>query len=387
MEPLIYIILLIIEAILLYNSGRLILRSKSKKQVVLSSFLGIFAYTLNEGLRWGRGVDYNLYYYGYYDIIKGYESSLEYLYQMVCKILGYFGADWQIMVALMSFILILSVYKFLDNFKLVLPYALPAFAFFCIQAETLMRWYLAFSFILISISIYLKSGVNKKWQILIYCLIGVGFHNAISIVIPFFYLILLIKKPIIKPIYAVIIYLLIGFLFSTEIMTNFSTYMNLFTFGIRFEHYQANADYWLTRGYVEGETDAFENLKFSLFWIVLVYLGYKICQVENVNYTRIYNLFVLGFILNPAYHQIELLNRYGQLFLLFQFLIVAYVIKYFVVEKLIKIPKLVLLLCVLIMLNYSRQIFVYPFFDKTDHYLYIWDRNGRETLDVSTYFE
>ena len=46
--------------------------SQSKKTVTLKSFIPIIiAYTLYAGLRWGRGVDYNIYYWVYKDIVRG----------------------------------------------------------------------------------------------------------------------------------------------------------------------------------------------------------------------------------------------------------------------------------------------------------------------------
>ena len=46
--------------------------SQSKKPVTLKSFIPIIvAYTLYAGLRWGRGVDYNLYYWAYKEYSNG----------------------------------------------------------------------------------------------------------------------------------------------------------------------------------------------------------------------------------------------------------------------------------------------------------------------------
>lgn len=61
-----YVFLLLIMLSCLFISGNRIKRNFS----VLKAFpIGIIAYSLNEGLRFGRGIDFNLYCPSYYETI------------------------------------------------------------------------------------------------------------------------------------------------------------------------------------------------------------------------------------------------------------------------------------------------------------------------------
>ena len=393
MIQLIYMSLLILMTLALYYSGRKITTTDSEDSILKAGIVGIIAYTLNEGLRWGRGIDYNLYYYGYNDIGKGLETNWEPAYQLICKLFYSIGLPWQFMVAFMSFVLICSVCFFLRNFREVAHYALPLFGLLALQAETLMRWYLAFSFIFIALSLYLKEEKSKREYIyiLLLCIIRCSIHNAIFFIIPILWLISKVKSPLVSPITAIVLYYGLGQLFSINFMNNFVHFFNMYSLGARYEDYSVNADYWLSRGYLVGEANAFMDLKYSAFWIMIVWFGHKICKISDQKYTFVYNSFLIGFIFNPVYHQIELLNRYGSLLLLFQFVVLAHILKKYFENSYnnlyFRLNYLARIIIIVLSLNFSRSIFLYPFADKEDHYLYVWDANGRETLDVTSYWE
>ena len=71
----IYFVLSLLVMYVAYKNGK---RLSSLNNVKILSFSPvIIAYTLFAGLRWGRGVDYNVYYYVYQEIGKGYNEGWE----------------------------------------------------------------------------------------------------------------------------------------------------------------------------------------------------------------------------------------------------------------------------------------------------------------------
>lgn len=85
------------------------LSKKSKKKSVWGFYPVIGVYTLYSGLRWGRGTDYNLYYWVYEDINNGISrEDYEPLFELMVKIGGWLGLSWQGFVVFMSFFLIFA---------------------------------------------------------------------------------------------------------------------------------------------------------------------------------------------------------------------------------------------------------------------------------------
>ena len=83
----------------------------------IASILPILAFGLNYGLRWGRGVDYNLYFWVYNNLLKGIAiEGSEPLWNILVRISGnVFHLPWQGMVMFMSFFLMFSCTFFFQN--------------------------------------------------------------------------------------------------------------------------------------------------------------------------------------------------------------------------------------------------------------------------------
>lgn len=65
--------------------------------------LGIIIFTLNEGLRFGRGIDYNYYAIAFKQNLINHNSSWDPIFLFIANLLGYLGIPWQGYVILMSF--------------------------------------------------------------------------------------------------------------------------------------------------------------------------------------------------------------------------------------------------------------------------------------------
>lgn len=388
MTTYIYIFLFILMLLSLYYSGKLM--SIKRMGIYKAAALGIIIFTLNEGLRFGRGIDYNYYAIAFKQNLINHNSSWDPIFLFIANLLGYLGIPWQGYVILMSFTLILACTIFLKNFRDVTKWAFPLFAIFALPAENLMRWFFGFSFILIGTSYLLKKNdIKQTYIFILFSLIAFFIHFALIPVAVIFYILTYIRKPIIKPLPAIILFFIIGIAFKTSFMEQFVDLIQLFSISERAESYQYQAEYWLTSGFAGVEKSPFPKYYELLLFIVNVYWGYKLTKTHGYKYTFVYNLFLIGFITFPICHQIELLTRFNNLFCIFQFIILAYIIQ-FLLNNIQRVTnqtrKIAVIFSTLIILNFVRvQIFT-PIADTPNHFLYIWDKNGRNYLDPYIYW-
>lgn len=155
-----------------------ILSHKNRKLKISDFSPIILVYTLYSGLRWGRGVDYNVYYWVYENIKNGVSrEDNEPLFELLVKISAWLGFSWQGFVAFMSFFLIFAWCFFLKDYKKHLTLALPFLCLNLTMAENLMRWCLGFSFILIGLSYLLSKEDYKRY--FIFCTMGFLVHYAL----------------------------------------------------------------------------------------------------------------------------------------------------------------------------------------------------------------
>ncbi len=338
----------------------------TSKKVFL--FAPILVISLNEGLRFGRGIDYNVYYFTYRDIISGFDvRANEPLFIALCKFNDFLGFPYQGLVYLMSLILIVSGVLYLRNHKSVILLALPLFMVFTFDAENLMRWFTAFSFLLIGVS-YLEQDKVKKY--ILFVIIAFLFHSGIVVVAPIFFALHYVKKPLLNPLLSCGIYLFIYFFFKTRFMLNFVQYMNVFSGMTQFSGYVENADEWLTgtANFVAQKL----NIGVVIMDLFIIIIGYKVLKYKP-QLTYLYNLCLLGTVLSPALYQIEILYRICLLFKLFQFLIIAYAVYFFINLRRSSIVYVVLTW--IIILNLIRihvfNILIEPY--TSNSYLYVWD--------------
>ena len=378
MTAIIYDILLILMLISLYFAGKELKRTcKIKSKAV---FWGILCYTLNVGLRFGRGIDYNLYGQRYESLMAGGDFDYEIGFVAVAKFLSLLGVSWQGFVMLMSFMFIFSVICFLKNYKEIVPYALPLFVLFSMsRVENMVRWYLAFSFLLIGLSYLIQEKKDKKVVLfLIFCVITCCFHLALAPVCILYYIIYKCNTIILRPIVTIALFYTIGFFFQTDFMLSLIDLINRYSVILGdYGHYVDNADYWLAGGFAGAERNAFPGLTMQLLYIVIVYWGYKAIKKMDHIYIFAYNLFIIGYLTLPIARQIELFSRYNAVFYFFVAIVFACIIYKLFAIKSIKIQPFTMFFIALVFLNYGRFVIVEPFKGNMDHYLYVWDRDGR----------
>lgn len=375
---LIYFLFKIILFSISYFNGKIVSTYKPEK-VRISHFLpSIVAYTLFAGLRWGRDIDYNLYYFLFNEIVDGTVGLGEYepIFYFLVKIIGgELGLPWQAFVILMSFTLAFAGCFFLKNFPKYLGLTIPVFFLGVSFAENLARWCFAFSFVLIGLAFLSK---NKTKKAVFYITIGFFTHYGFILDI-FVFLVLFFYKDRFKPNTVIVLYIFFTFIFNVSVfkyLTDFVAHVNI---GSRFLEYQSNASMWLdaSKQSVSGSVGALNIIT----TILIVYTGFKVVS-KNKCLTFIYNLACVGSITYPFCQKLELLMRINIVIFLFRNILLA-----IVVVEIWKNKKYLSNMLRFLTLSY----FCYFLFSLTfvDSFIrdekrippyYIWDADGREYL-------
>ncbi|MBR1519642.1 MAG: EpsG family protein [Bacteroidaceae bacterium] len=373
-----YIVLFLAMLFILYLSGRK-LRYKYK---ILSpaGITAIFVYTLNEGLRYGRGMDYNLYAMNYEDLAAGKESRWDMSFLYIAKFLINFDIPWQGYVLLMSFMFIFATLCLLRNYQELCPWALPLFVMFSIhEVENMVRWYMGFSFVLIGLSFMIDGKKKGLIYFLLYSIFACTFHVALAPVPIILYLVTLKKTPFFSPFITILLFFAISFSFQSKFMLKFVEFANVLSLvSERFENYGNDAEFWLTGGFAgEGGFSVLPDIQELLILGCMVIWGYRTISVAGKKYLYAYNLFIIGLLLHPIARQIELVGRFAQPFYFFRGIVLAGIIYYIYQKKTLVVKPVFLTLSLLIFLNMGRRYIAAPIKSVPDHYLYIWDSDGK----------
>lgn len=378
MIHLIHLILLLFTLFLLYRAG-----VQLKKNYKISNpivIIAIIVFTLNEGLRYGRGVDYNLYGSDYEKLERGGDIAWDFMFKFIANTLIAVGIPWQGYVLLMSFVFIVATIVLLKVYKDIVPFALPLFVLYAIPpTENMVRWFLGFSFIMIGLSFLLGTGRYRKTKFFLFSIFACTFHLALAPIPIIFYLVTFRSSPVLKPLMVLILYFAIALFFQTQFMLQFVEIASMLSMvSERFEGYGDKAEYWLTGGYAGvEELSALPNMQELVFLVCVVFLGYKAVKTRGRVMIYAYNLFVIGLLLDPIARQVELIYRFAQVFFLFRAIVLACILEYIYKRKSVVVNKVVLLASLLIFLNMGRKILVTPFHVNEEHYLYVWDSHGK----------
>ncbi|MBR4325290.1 MAG: EpsG family protein [Bacteroidales bacterium] len=379
MTSFVYILFLLLSLGIFYFCGKNI--SKTGKIFSKYGIIIILVFTLNEGLRYGRGIDYNVYGIHFERYVNG-ESidKNEFLYVWLVKFLIQFEIPFQGLIIIQSLIFIIALLYFLNNFKQILPYALPLFYLFTVYSfENLIRWFMGFSLILIGLSFLLKG--NKKLFFSI-SLLSIFIHLGL-LPIPFlFYLIYCYKKILFHPLVSIGGYLFFALLFKIDFMLNFTGVVNQLGYFISNETaagYVENAEYWLSSGYSGILRSGLDSVRFIVFSSLLIILGYYFSKNNtNQNYLLVYNLYAIGFMFKPIGNVAEIFSRYDLVFLIFNGIICALIMTELRNKKLIQsiVLKTAFYFIFIISISYY---FIDPF-RYPNHYLYVWDNSSYKKM-------
>jgi len=379
-----YIVLLLLMLFVLFRSG---IRLQKKYRIWSGAgIVAILVYTLNEGLRFGRGIDYNLGGIGYESYISYSKTDLiNYIgYEYLVRILVNLGVPWQGAVMLMSFLFIVGLLYLMRSFKKVLPFALPLFVLVSSgTVENLFKWYLAFSFFMIGLSYQLEQLDKLNVKYVIFSCVAILFHTAFIPVPIIFYLLTKLDKPLLPPILSIPLFFAIAFLFQTSFMLNFVDFFNTAALlSDRLGRFTEDAEMWLTQGFHGRETMALPGIVELLYLMTVTLLGYKCVKLMGQKYIYIYNLFLIGFFLKPITNQIPLFARYDEVFFFFRAIVFACILQIIYKEKKVFLRPIYLIAALLIFLVWSYSFIRNPIKGIPEKYLYVWNKGNLSYDDM-----
>ncbi len=385
-QVIIYDFLLVTMLFLLSKAGE-----KLRRKWKIISYAGISAilvYTLNEGLRFGRGIDYNAYWKVFNRIAAGETNDSMYVnmdvgFYYFCKFLSSIGGTWQECVLFMSFLFIVSSLQFLKSYRDTMQYALPLWVLFSFsQTENVMRWFVGFSLILIGLSLIMqKNGKNYYLFYLFLSAIGCTVHFGL---IPVALLLLLMtfkETLLIKPMYVYIGLAISIVLAQVGSLLGYIDLFNMFaSMSDRFSNYAEDTEYWIMKASSVGSLYTFTGIVDFVCSLFVVAVGYKACGNAGKHYVFAYNIFIIAFLFRPITTQMELLNRYDTLLYTFRAIVYARILQDMCIKR--KQKQRVLwgpvMACVMF-LNIAQPLLV-PFRNDSRKYLYVWNK-GNLTAD------
>lgn len=330
----------------------------------------ICLFSLEEGLRWGRFIDWCHYYGEYYN---GLSDKYEFLFREWWTMLSDLRVPYPLVVVQCSLLFILSQFILFRHhvgvFRVLMPLVV---AYTALDAENYIRWYCALSFIFISLRLFL----DEKYLYAVLVALIVPFMHIGTMPLILVLLFAAIFKRAIPPLPVVCFSIFLIFFFQTSYMLNFVNVVNLLFGGVeKFSGYMSDVGGWLTG---TGQNASMER-KSIFFYLIsmiplycIIYGAYALIgkQGQRKEYIVMYNLSVFGIVGLSISSGIELFMRYTNIFFPFISLLTAYVIIY-VKRYSVKGASIIIFVCYIFIL-YKFYLFVCPL-ARDEFMCYVWN--------------
>mgnify|MGYP000168898588 CR=1 FL=1 len=382
----IFAVIKFIELFVFIVYGYILSKTKSTKDFWIKALVPIITYTLIEGLRFGRYIDWNLYYFRYNNLGRNINSEdYEIIFRYICHYLYQLGIPYYIFITLQCAFLITSTFVLLKRYRNKLYFMIPAILTMLSPNEMFIRWYLGFSFMLLSINCILNNKVIHSYiYLLCACLTHIGFVLFVPIFILYRYL----DKYAIPPKLGSIIFVVSSIILtisSLSILTNVANIM--LTLGLGSVDEKLSSYLMDTQDLVSGEwgqTGIMEQslatrIRKVIAFLPAIYCGKQILEKYNYGYF-IYNLFVIGAIVSPLFLLVEILNRFSSALSFFSVICCGLIYYEFIMVKKNKmVMKIICIISFILLIWPSIMEFIQ--LRHNEYTLFIWDANGRNYIN------
>lgn len=371
-----FIILRLLLAFCFLCSGYFLTRAQDKGRYWLVALFPIISFAIVSGLRFGRDIDYNAYYFFF--VNKNEYESMEPLFSWIVQWFHMFDLPYYVFVLFCSTALITSFLYFLYPFRKTAFFLLPLFLGF-MGIENLIRWYLAFSFVLIGTPYLVRKNYITSFLLF---LASYFIHSGMIIVtisIAGFYF--FANKHKFNSKAALLLFILTLFLGSTSTLITLSSYLNYLPFltSEKELHYLERAQDIASGGMGTGiyERSVSNNVRLLICFGVPLLFSPTFFRYKK--FVWLFNLAVFSIVLMPLFSLVEIFNRVSDSLMFFSYLFVSIVIyKSTSVER--KNTKVILLFLVWIVALYP--IFTRNFNDSKDSQkLFLWDSKNMNYLN------
>lgn len=384
MVQLIYIFLKVVELAVFIIFGKKISKVGSSKEYWKLSVVPILTYSLIEGLRFGRKIDWNVYYFRYEQLGQNvnFLDDYEPLFRYICHILYQLGIPYPGFIFLQCLFFIICVFVVIENFKGCCRWIVPLILVCATGNEMFIRWFLSFSFVLLSLNSFIK---KKYIYTAIWFFCAFSCHSGIIVFALFFILYKFFNSHTLPPIAAVVLLFVTTFIMSLSDLM-FITQITYFLSPILGDSLNRGGYLDATENILSGtwgHVGVMEQSKAFYFRVFLmhapvIYWGREFMRNYKLGYF-IYNLFVIGAICSPLFVLVEIFNRISGV-LAFFFCIVGGVFYFNILGNRGNTQKVKYYFAII-----SLFFAIYPYFSdmfsRPDNLmLFLWDANGRNFL-------
>ncbi len=331
----------------------------------------ILCFALEEGLRWGRLIDWCLYYGTYSEILNTDITTKEPLFWLIWAAFAAAGLPYNAVITFCSFLLCFSLFYFCKPYKkgifIAVPLAIVTTGAF---AANLIRWYMAVSFMLIGCRLYLDEKYKKA---LAFLLCSFCCHYAIILGLFLLFAVNKIwKRCICSAKWAIAISIACIFILSNypAIVSYLIVLSVLMSGSERFEHYREDSQQWFTI----SDNLNFIYLFFSMIPLYIMLYGVYIYRKENRQYHFLYNSFVLLLWIKSAGQGLELALRYKAMFDVFMCAAVGML---FINAYKKNLQNIIIKSSIIIWLILQTFLFCRPLPDNA-HNLYVWNEHKQD---------
>lgn len=354
----------------------------SKKNENKYFWMMVITFTLIWGLRFGRGVDYNVY-ITVWDDIKNfgiYSNPEAIVFNFLCWILQSLGLPYQSLIILCSFILAYCGFTFLRRYRKCLILSVPLFLFFTVPAQTIFRWWTGFAFILLGICYFLDGKKLKFW---IFSFIGCGIHFMLILIVFFIYFIFALgEKMLLRPWIAVILSVIVTVTWdASNILLLDNILHKVLGNSAHYAVYLDRSTDLLSGQWREGKEEItfLQQTRVLLQSAFCLVIGGIIIKTKP-HLTPYYNILVIASILNPI-DRIEMIGRFIRLMSFFQCILGSYCFIY-VLKRNIRTNIGAILIAIGLLAAIGRLIIKENIEPNNWRNMYLWDADGRRSVPI-----
>lgn len=378
----IFIVLNLLTLFLAWQMGKKMSKTKSDKAYWFYGLFFIMSYAVSMGLRFGRMIDYNIYFSRYVEIGHDFTShDYEFTFKAICWTLYNIGVPYQGFICLCSVLLVSSVVFMLKDYRKYAPYALLLFFWETANVENFIRWFLAFSLFIYFFAYYRRKAYKKA---AIFALLAVTTHIGSVILIAAVVGISLFKKQMI-PSWLVFVFLVLSLLYGSAGGLSFLTpYISLLGLDERSAGYAEQFGDIISGdfGVVGLSKLTFSNIiRIIIAYSIPVFMMSALLKNKMLRPFEV-NLFIVGVLLAPIFGQVEILNRYGEGLRFFS-VIVSGSAYYLIFKHVSKFPVAIVFAAYI---SFFANVWpvVSSAIGRTQWYemLYIWDASSRDVLPL-----
>lgn len=348
----------------------------------------MLSYSIVMGLRFGRMIDYNVYYERYVSLGRhfGY-LDYEFLFNSVCWLMYQAGISYQGFIWFLSVLLMGAVLFLVKDYKNYAPYICILFLWEAHNAELFIRWYMAFAFFIIAFVQYKHKSYKSA---ILFSTLAVTSHIGALLVVASVFGLSFIKKQLIPSMLVEILFVVSLIYGSVGLLEFLNPYISILGIDDRSAHYAESFNKIINGEYgIVGftQTRSWTNFvriilsySFPIFFIPVLLKKNILTQLEA-------NIFIVGVIVFPVLAQVEILNRFGEAFLFFS-IIVSSLSYGYVFSHRYQFSSLTIILSNISMLcNYWPVLSCIINRRYWWEMLFVWDADGRNTLPLQLFID